>query len=280
VYQERVYRTELSPVSFLRRSASVFPDQTAVVHGNRGQAYSYREFGERVNRLDSRLRGDGLRPGDRVAFLCPNIPSVVEAHFAVPAAGGVLVAINTRLTAGEVGAILRHAGARFLFVDHELAGLVPGDAGEMVVVRIDDSGLPGDPYEEYLAGGSAEEPESWLGDEDETIAINYTSGTTGKPKGVMYSHRGAYLNALGNVVETGLTAESVFLWTQAMFHCNGWCFPWAVVAAAGRQVCLRKVEPARIWDLFGEHRVSHCNGAPTIYIGLRRRRRCWRDCGR
>ncbi len=268
VSAQRVCRTELTPVEFLRRSAAVFPDQTAVVHGNRGQAYSYRQFAERVNRLASRLREDGLRPGDRVAFLCPNIPALVEAHFAVPAAGGVLVALNTRLNAAEIEAILRHAGARFLFVDRELASLVSPDAGEIAVVRIDDTGLPDDPYEEYLAGGSAEESASWLGDEDETIAINYTSGTTGKPKGVMYSHRGAYLNALGNVVETGLTAESVFLWTQAMFHCNGWCFPWAVVAAGGTQVCLRKVEPALVWDLFGAHGVSHCNGAPTIYIGL------------
>ena len=267
--QQPVSRTELTPLSFLRRSAAVFPDNTAVVHGNRGTAYSYRQFAERVNRLASRLRSGGLQPGDRVAFLCPNIPPLVEAHFAVPAAGGILVAINTRLNAADIDAILRHAGARFLFVDRDLVPLVaPLDLAGIAVVEIDDTGLPDDPYETYLAEGSPEELELWLADEEETISLAYTSGTTGQPKGVMYTHRGAYLNALGNVIETELNAESVFLWTQAMFHCNGWCFPWAVVAAAGTQVCLRKVDPALVWDLFEAYGVTHYNGAPTVHIAL------------
>jgi fatty-acyl-CoA synthase len=218
----KVSRTELTPVSFLRRSAAVFPDKTAVVHGNRGSSYSYREFAARVDRLASALRLAGLEKGDRVAFLCPNTPALLEAHFAVPAAGGVLVPINTRLTAAEITAIVRHAGARFLFVDHELSPLVASlMAPRLVVVRIDDSGTPDDPYKQFLATGSPQPPDSWLTDEEEAIALCYTSGTTGRPKGVTYTHRGAYLNALGNVIETGLNAESVFLWTQAMFHCNG-----------------------------------------------------------
>ena len=232
--RQLVWRSELTPLSFLRRSAAIFPDHTAVVHGDRGTAYSYRQFAERVHRLASTLRAQGLRAGDRVAFLCPNIPPLVEAHFAIPAAGGILVAINTRLNGQEVAEIVRHAGARVLFVDAELEHiLAPHELLGITVVRIDDTGLPDDPYEAFLAQGSPEEPEPWLTDEEETISINYTSGTTGRPKGVMYSHRGAYLNALGNVIETGLSAESVYLWTLPMFHCNGWCFPWAVVAAGG-----------------------------------------------
>jgi fatty-acyl-CoA synthase len=268
-HHQPVSRTELTPLSFLRRSAAVFPDKTAVVHGNHGTAYSYRQFSERVNCLVSALRAHGLRSGDRVAFLCPDIPPLVEAHFAVPAAGGILVAINIRLSTAEIGAILRHAGADFLFVDRELTPLVaPLDLAGITVVRIDDTGLPDDPYEVFLAQGSLEDLEPWPADEEETISLSYTSGTTGQPKGVMYSHRGAYLNALGNVIETGLTEESVFLWTLPMFHCNGWCFPWAVVAAGGTQVCLRKVEPGLVWDLFATYGVTHYNGAPTVHTIL------------
>jgi fatty-acyl-CoA synthase len=264
--QKKVFRTELTPLSFLRRTAALFPDTTAVVHGNRSTAYSYRQFAGRVNRLASALHAHGLQPADRVAFLCPNIPPMVEAHFAVPAAGGILVAINTLLNAAEIAAILRHAGALFLFVDHELhSSLIPLDLDGITVIRVDDTGLPDDPYEAFLTQGSPEELDPWLTDEEETIAINYTSGTTGQPKGVTYTHRGAYLNALGNVIETGLTADSVYLWTLPMFHCNGWCFPWSVVAVAGTQVCLRKVEPALVWDIFDAYMVTHYNGAPTLH---------------
>jgi acyl-CoA synthetase (AMP-forming)/AMP-acid ligase II len=265
----KVSRTELSPLSFLRRSAALFPDKPAVIHGNRGTQYNYHQFAERVNRLASRLRAEGLRPGDRVAFLCPNIPPLLEAHFAVPAAGGILVAINTRLNAAEIAAVVRHAGPRVLFVDYELTPLVERlDLADTTVVEIADAGQPDDPYEVYLAGGSPAAVEGWPQDEEETIALSYTSGTTGQPKGVMYSHRGTYLNALGNVIETELTADSVFLWTQAIFHCNGWSFPWAVVSAAGTQICLRKVEPALVWDLFEAYGVTHYNGAPTVHIAL------------
>jgi fatty-acyl-CoA synthase len=262
-----VYRTELTPLSFLRRSAYVYPSKEAVVHGNR--RYSYRQLEERVNRLASHLRARGLQKHDRVAFLCPNIPALLEAHFAVPAAGGVLVAINTRLAPAEIAYILEHSGARFLFVDATLEALVPelATAG-LEVVRIDDTGAAGDPYEGLLAASSPDPVESWLDDEQETISINYTSGTTGRPKGVMYSYRGAYLNALADVIETGLNRDTVHLWTVPMFHCNGWCFPWAVTAVGGTHICLRKVDGDLIWSLFETEGITHYNAAPTVHIGL------------
>ncbi len=263
----KVYHSDLTPVSFLERSAYIYPNKVAVVHGER--RYTYRELAERANRLASHLRADGLQKGDRVAFLCPNIPPMLEAHFAVPAAGGVLVAINTRLNSDEIGYILQHSGARTLFVDDELAPLVaPLDLGGVHVVRIADTGAPDDPYEHYLAAGSPEPVASWLEGEDDTITINYTSGTTGRPKGVMYTHRGAYLNALGQIIEAGMNSDSVYLWSLPMFHCNGWCFTWAVAAIAATNVCLRKVEPARIWELFDTEGVTHYCGAPTVQIGL------------
>jgi fatty-acyl-CoA synthase len=264
---DKVYRTELTPLSFLRRSAYVFGEKTAIVHGDR--RYTYREFEERVHRLASRLRDAGLRKGDRVAFLVPNIPALLEAHFAVPAAGCALVPINTRLTAGEVAHIVQHSGARMLFVDAELQHLVESvDRARVEMVRIDDTGLPGDPYEDYLAAGSPEPQPLLLEDEEETIAVNYTSGTTGQPKGAMYSHRGAYLNALGVATALEMNSRSVYLWILPMFHCDGWCFPWGVTAMAGTHVCLRKVDSGRIWDLLEAERVTHYCAAPTVQIGL------------
>ena len=265
--ERNVYRTELTPVSFLERSATVFPDKPAVVHGAR--RYTYRQLAERVNRLASALRGAGVRKQDRVAFLCPNIPAMLEAHYAVPMAGGVLVAINTRLSSDEIGYILTHSGSRFLFVDAELAPLVkPLDLTRLTVVTVDDTGAPGDPYEDFLARGNPEPVASWLEDEEETIAINYTSGTTGRPKGVMYSARGAYLNAIGEVIESGMGFDTRYLWTLPMFHCNGWCFTWGVTAVGGTHICLRRVESSRIWELLDEERVTHYNGAPTVQIGV------------
>ncbi len=264
---DQVYRSLMTPVSFLRRSAYIYPDKTAVVHGDR--RYSYRELEERVNRLAARLRADGLRKGDRVAFLCTNIPPMLEAHFGVPAAGGVLVAINTRLSSGEIEYILQHSGASFLFVDAELAPLVqPLDLAALKVVRIDDTGAPGDPYEDYLAGAAPEPVASWLEDEDETISINYTSGTTGRPKGVMYTYRGAYLNALAQVAEPALTPGSVYLWTLPMFHCNGWTFPWAIAAIGATSVCLRRFDPGHVWQLFDAEGVTHYCGAPTVQLAI------------
>src|SRR5919202_90189 len=235
---EKVYRSELTPVDFLRRSAYMFPDKTAVVYGDR--RYTYGEFEERVNRLASRLRDAGLQKGDRVAFLCPNTPPMHEGTFAVPAAGLVLVAINTRLSAGEIEYIVEHSKSKMVFVDAELEELLEGVSESVERVRIDDTGEPGDPYEDYLAEGSPGPVDSVLEDEEEMISVNYTSGTTGQPKGVMYTHRGAYLNALAQVIETQMNPETKYLWTLPMFHTNGWCFPWAVTAIAGTHVCLRK----------------------------------------
>src|SRR5215217_1321590 len=263
---EKVYRTELTPVSFLKRSAYMFPDKEAVVYGDR--RYTYKEFEERVNRLASRLKESGLKKGDRVAFLCPNIPPIVEGHFAVPAVGLVLVAINTRLSGNEVEYIIGHSGSKVVFVDAELEELLEGVDESVERVRIDDTGEEGDPYEDYLAEGSPEPVESVLEDEEETISLNYTSGTTGQPKGVMYTYRGAYLNALAQIIEMQMTPESRYLWTVPMFHCNGWTCPWAVTAVAATHVCLRQVEPARIWELFESEGITHYCAAPTIQIPL------------
>ena len=261
------YRTELTPVSFLRRSAYVFPDKIAVVHGDR--RYTYRQFEERANRLASGLRAAGLRHLDRVAFVCPNTPAMLEAHFGAPAAGLVLVPINTRLSSDEIGYILKHSGAKFVFVDHELEGLVkPLDLTGVRVIRVDDTGAAGDPYEDFLAAASPEPCEPWIEDEMETVSINYTSGTTGRPKGVMIHHRGAYLNAIGEMLETGLSFDATYLWTLPMFHCNGWCFTWGVTAMGATQVCLRRVESSRIWDLIDTEGITHYCGAPTVQIGI------------
>ena len=252
------YRTELSPLSFLQRSALVFPDKVAIVHGERRT--TYREFEQRANRLASALRAAGVQRGDRVAFLAPNIPALLEAHYGVPAAGAILVAINTRLASAEVADILEHCGAQIVFCDYELVHLV--EDLDVEVIRIDDTGLADDPYEQFLASGSPEPVESVLRDEEDVISINYTSGTTGRPKGVLYTHRGTYLNALVEALQANLRPESVFLWIVPMFHCNGWCFPWAVTAMGSRHVCQRKVDAQQIWDLVDAESVTHANGAP------------------
>jgi fatty-acyl-CoA synthase len=260
-------RTELTPVSFLRRSAYVFPDKTAVVHGAR--RYTYRQFEERANRVASGLRALGLGHLDRVAAILPNTPAMLDLHFGVPAAGLVLVPVNPRLGSDEIGYILQHSGAKALFVDQEFEPLVkPLDLAQMTVVRVDDTGAAGDPYEDFLAAHSPEPGEPWIADEYETISINYTSGTTGRPKGVMIHHRGAYLNALGETIETGMSFEATYLWTLPMFHCNGWCFTWGVTALAGTHVCLRRVDPGRIWELIDREGITHYCGAPTVQIGI------------
>jgi fatty-acyl-CoA synthase len=261
-----VSRTELNPVSFLYRSVAIHPDRVAVVHLDR--RYTYAGLGERVNRLASTLRGRGLESHDRVAALCPNVPALLELHHGVPAAGGVLVAINTRLSSPEIRHILEHSGARILFVDAELESLVAEPPPGVEVIRVDDDGQSTDPYEQVLAEGSPAGVPSPLLDEEEPIAIDYTSGTTGQPKGVVYTFRGAYLNSLGEVIEADLGHHPVYLWTLPMFHCNGWCFPWAVTAASGTHVCLRKVDPTLSWRLFKDEGVTHYNASPTVQIAL------------
>jgi fatty-acyl-CoA synthase len=270
-----VFRTELNPVDFLHRAAYMYPDKTAVVHGKR--RYRYAELAERSWRLANALRSAGLRKGDRVATLLFNSAAMLEAHFGVPAAGGILVAVNHRLSSAEVGYILQHSGARYLLLDTDLEALTePLGLGGLTVIRCADTGGPGDPYEDFLAGAAAERPVSWLEHEEETISINYTSGTTGRPKGVQYTYRGAYLNALSEVIVAGLATDSAYLWTLPMFHCNGWCFPWAVTAVAARHVTMRAVDPELIWELIDREGVTHYNGAPTVQLMVINHRRAHR----
>jgi fatty-acyl-CoA synthase len=261
----KVFRTELNPVDFLHRAAYIYPGKTAVVDGK--QRHSYRELAERSWRLANALRSASLAKGDRVATLLFNSSAMLEAHFGVPAAGGVLVAVNNRLSAAEIGYILQHSGAKYLLLDTALEPQVQlADLSGVTVIRIDETGGRGDAYEDFLAGASPSRPASWMEDEEETISINYTSGTTGRPKGVQYTYRGAYLNALNEVIVAGLRTDSVYLWTLPMFHCNGWCFPWAVTAVAARHVTMRAVGPELVWDLIDGEGVTHYNGAPTVHL--------------
>ncbi|MCH8205179.1 MAG: long-chain-fatty-acid--CoA ligase, partial [Candidatus Hydrogenedentes bacterium] len=262
------------PLSFIQRSAFVYPDKTAIVHGDK--RYTYREFGERVNRLASALQKRGLRKGDRVAVLLPNIPPMLDAHFAVLLAGGMIVPINYRLAPKEVEYILNHSGATFLICDTEFSNLVSPVKDNIETVKhyidvVDVEGFDrlGDTtYEEFLQEGSPE-PFPWvIEDELEEITINYTSGTTGRPKGVVFTHRGAYLNAINETMETHMTPDTIYLWTLPMFHCNGWCFTWGVTALGGTHVCLRKFEPADVWPLIDKENVTHLNGAPVVLIAL------------
>lgn len=261
------FRLELSPLTFLERNSIALSEKTAVVHGER--RYDYAELQRRCNRLASALTDRGLKKHERVAVLCPNSPALLEAHFGIPLARGVLVPMNTRASEEELAYILEDSGARFLFVDASLYPLVEDveiEGLETVVVQ--DTGEPDDPYEEFLASGSPDPIESPIRSEDEPISINYTSGTTGKSKGAIYTHRGAYLRALGVALETKLSYDSVHLWTLPMFHCDGWCLTWGVTAAGATHVCLRRVEPERIWQLFEDERVTHYSGAPTIHISI------------
>jgi fatty-acyl-CoA synthase len=256
-----VHLTRLTPLAFLERSAAAFPERTAVVDGER--RLTWVEFRERVRRLAVALQESGIGKGDRVAFLAPNGTEMLEAHYGVPAAGAVLVAVNTRLNADEVRYILEHSGSRLVVVDPSLADLVEGAPVERMLV----TGAGGD-YEAFQDGAGEGEPEDRLESEDDMISINYTSGTTGRPKGVMYTYRGAYLNALAEVLHARVDSRSVYLWTLPMFHCNGWCFTWGVTAVGATHVCLPKVEPAEVWRLIEAEGVTHLNGAPTVLVML------------
>jgi fatty-acyl-CoA synthase len=260
----------LTPLRFLERSAEVFPDKTAIVDGER--RISHRDFAAEATRLAHGLQASGIGPGDRVAYLCPNIAEMLVAHFAVPLAAAVLVAINTRLAPEEVRYICDHSGAELIVADAELLPTLAPVAGELETVRevvtVGDGAANATSYAELLERGS-DEPLAWtVEDELATISINYTSGTTGRPKGVMYSHRGAYLNALAEVLHSEHTPASVYLWTLPMFHCNGWCTPWGVTAIGGRHVCLRAVRGDEIWQLLEQEGVTHLNGAPTVLTAI------------
>ncbi|MFW6332011.1 MAG: long-chain-fatty-acid--CoA ligase [Thermodesulfobacteriota bacterium] len=264
----------LTPVHFIRRSAEVFDDKTAVIYGEK--RYTYTEFYHRVNRLASGLKKIGIGKGDKVAFICPNTPPMLEAHYAVPMIGAALVSINIRLSANEVAFILDHCDAKAVFVDNEFSELVAAKLGELkkieTVVNIcdvsDEKPLDGMDYEAFLAAGSEEPVPVEVDDEYQVATINYTSGTTGRPKGVMYHHRGAYLNALGEQLEFRTDSRSVYLWTLPMFHCNGWCFTWGITAMGATHVCLRKVVPEEIYRIIEKEKVTHLCAAPTILIGM------------
>ncbi len=264
--------TPLSPLSFLPRTALVYPDLTSVIHGHR--RYSWAETYERCRRLASALRQRGIGLGDTVAIMAPNTPPHFEAHFGVPMTGAVLNALNVRLDAAAAAYILAHGEAKVLFTDTEFAPKIKQALDrldrDLLVIDIDDpEGPGGEPigemeYEAFLQTGDPKAAWSLPDDEWRAISLNYTSGTTGHPKGVVYHHRGAYLNAIGNIMVWGLGAHPVYLWTLPMFHCNGWCFPWAITALAGTHVCLRKVEAAAIYDALAEQGVTHLCGAPIV----------------
>ncbi len=262
----------LTPISLIRRTAAVYPERTAIVHGPVRQTYG--ETYVRCLKLASALAKRGIGRNDTVAVLAPNIPAFVEAHFGVPMCGAVLNSINTRLDAEAVAFILSHGEAKVLMVDRELSAVAAAALARLerrpLVIDIDDAlAAEGDligelDYEAFLAEGDADFEPVMPEDEWQAIALNYTSGTTGDPKGVVYHHRGAYLNAMGNVVCWGMGHFPVYLWTLPMFHCNGWCFPWTVTALAGVHVCLRRVEAGAIFKAIAEEGVTHLCGAPIV----------------
>jgi len=262
--------TALTPLVLLRRAAVVYPDKLAVIHG--AARFTYRELYGRCCRLADALHRRGIGRGDTVAVLAPNVPASLEAHFGVPMAGAVLNALNYRLDARSIAFILGHGQAKLLIADREFAPIVKAAleefGGPMPLVEIDEMpggvSLGGTEYEAFLGEGDPEAEWALPPDEWEPIALNYTSGTTGNPKGVVYHHRGALLNALGNAITLGLDRHSVYLWTLPMFHCNGWTHTWAVTAAAGTHICLRHVDPAPIFAAIAEHRVTHLCGAPIV----------------
>ena len=262
----------LSPIGFLLRSAAVYPNRLAVLHGER--RYSWREALERCRRLAAALAVRGVGRGDTVALMAPNIPEAFEVHFGVPMAGAVLNALNIRLDPETIAFILRHGEAKVLITDTEFAPVVKEARARLeqkpVIIDIADAMGPGGErlgeidYEAFLRTGDPAFPELTPEDEWDAIALNYTSGTTGNPKGVVYHHRGAYLNALGNVLVWGMREHPVYLWTLPMFHCNGWCFPWTITAMAGTHVCLRRVETAAIYEAIAREGVTHLCGAPVV----------------
>ena len=278
--RRRANHVPLTPLDFLRRSAMVYPDRTAVVYGPLRRSWA--EVERRARALASAIAGAGVRPGEVVSVLAFNTPAMLEAHFGVPGAGAVLNAINTRLDAPTVAFILEHAESRLFLVDRGLSAVARAALHQLDqrlanpprVVWIDDPNAQtvepvGDTeYEDFLATGDPAQPWRTPEDEWESIALNYTSGTTGNPKGVVYHHRGAHLNALGNVITFGLRPDSVYLWTLPMFHCNGWTYPWAVTAVGATHVCLRTVDPAEIFRLIAEEKVTHLCGAPVVLTML------------
>ncbi len=276
----------LSPLTFIARSAYIYPDRVSVIHGQR--RYTWLETFNRARRLASALEARGIKEGDTVAVMLNNTPEMYECHFGVPVTGAVLNTLNTRLDPEAVAFMLNHGEAKILITDKEYSHIV-GPALEklgrsIVVIDVNDSEYtgPGDllgekDYEALLAEGTPDY--EWRGPQDEwdAISLNYTSGTTGNPKGVVYHHRGAYLNAMSNIVSWGMPPHSVYLWTLPMFHCNGWCFPWTMAANAGTNVCLRRVDPKLILQSIRENKVTHYCGAPIVHSMLANAPAEWRE---
>ncbi|KAA0910922.1 acyl-CoA synthetase [Pusillimonas sp. ANT_WB101] len=270
----------ISPLSFIERSASVYPDQLAVIHGTGPSALrrTWAEVYARCRQLASALSKDGIGKGDTVAVMMPNTPPMVEAHFGVPMTGAVLNTLNTRLDPEMIAYMLDHGEAKVIIVDTEFASVVSKaiglrtntqpikviDASDVLYTGGNDTAGEIE-YEDYIAGGDPDYAWELPGDEWDAIALNYTSGTTGKPKGVVYHHRGAAAAAISNILEWDMPHHAVYLWTLPMFHCNGWCFPWAVAARAGVNVCLRRVEVQAICNAMREHGVTHYCGAPIVH---------------
>jgi fatty-acyl-CoA synthase len=266
----------LTPLSLIARTAYVYPERMAIIHGER--CYTWAAAYARARRLASALVRRGVRTGDTVAAMLANTPEMIDAHFGVPMAGAVLNTLNTRLDAEAIAFMLDHGEARVLLTDTEFSGvmrdaLALATRKPLVIDIVDALGPGGDRlgatgYEALLADGDPEFAWQPPADEWQAISLNYTSGTTGNPKGVVYHHRGAYLNALSNIIDWGMPRHSVYLWTLPLFHCNGWCFTWTMAANAGTNVCLRKVEAKAIFDAIREHRVTHYCGAPIVHALL------------
>ncbi len=267
----------LSPLSFIERTAAVYPDHVALIYGARRQ--SWKQTYQRCRRLGSALAARGIGRGDTVAAMLPNVPAMFEAHFGVAMSGAVLNTLNTRLDADAIAFMLQHGGARVLLTDREFSPVIEKAlaqlAGEKpLVIEVGDAAAPAGreigqiDYEALLESGDPAFDWQLPPDEWDAITLNYTSGTTGNPKGVVYHHRGAYLNAVSNAVSWGMPQHAVYLWTLPMFHCNGWCFPWTMALNAGTSVCLRRVEPAQVFASIREHGVTHMCGAPIVYSML------------
>ncbi len=271
--RNRANYTPLSPLSFLARAAHVFPDRPAVIHG--AHRKSWAETYARCRRLASALAARGVGRNDTVAVMAPNIPAIYEAHFAIPMLGAVLNTLNIRLDPEVIAFQLRHGGAKVLLTDTEFSDTIADalallDTPPLVIDIADPAGPGGAPlgeveYEAFLAGGDPGFAWSLPPDEWDAISLNYTSGTTGNPKGVVTHHRGAYLNAASNALCCSMPQNPVYLWTLPMFHCNGWCFPWTVALQGGTNVCLRRVEAETIFALIRDERVTHLCGAPIVY---------------
>ncbi|MDA1310898.1 MAG: AMP-binding protein, partial [Proteobacteria bacterium] len=262
----------LTPTDFLERAAATWPDKIAIIHGE--QRTTYKDFLTRSRQMASALSRRGIVKGDVVSIIAPNTPAMLEAHYGVIMAGAVLNALNYRLDPATIAFILEHGGAKLVLVDREFSAVMADALSRMEnpppVIGIDDplalsGALLGETeYEAFLAEGEAADPWERPADEWDSMALNYTSGTTGNPKGVVFHHRGAFINAMGNVIAFGLDALTRYLWTLPMFHCNGWTFTWAVTAVGGTHVCLRAVDPALIFQLIEDHKVSHMCGAPIV----------------